>query len=259
MLCRLFRKQIIFLSVSSLLLAGSKAWSEDAENPEPPSEKKPALEIPPSSKEEAQINPLSKANEVLKKTIESGKEKIQELEKTLSKKPEEEDPSSEETAENPDSPSPEEAPQEQLSQESSETLIEIKTLSPPYIYDPLDKKDPFSKPGALKTVETDPKERIHPVEQESIENIQLRAIIWGKDGITPRALFETQDKKAYTLTQNDRLGSESALIYKIESDRVWAMKPFVDPTTGLTGFEPYEKTLRQVGSEANTGGFFYER
>lgn len=138
--------------------------------------------------------------------------------------------------------------------------LKIRAYTPDYKYTIEDKKDPFSKPGALKDVTTLPEDRLHPVEQASIDNIQLRAIIWGRDGVVPRALFEVQNK-TYTLTENDRLGQEGALIARIETDRIWAMKPVTDPATGLVRFEPYEKTLSTVaaGGAAKGMELFYER
>ena len=137
--------------------------------------------------------------------------------------------------------------------------LKIKAYTPDYKYTGEGKKDPFSKPGALKDVTTLPEERLHPVEQDSIDNIKLRAIIWGRDGVIPRALFETQNK-TYTLTKNDRIGQEGALIARIETNRVWTMKPVTDPTTGQVRFEPYEKTLQTSGGASAAGTeLFYER
>ena len=135
--------------------------------------------------------------------------------------------------------------------------LKIKAYTPNYKYTVEDKKDPFSKPGALKDVTTLPEDRLHPVEQESIDNIQLRAIIWGRDGVVPRALFETKNR-TYTLTENDRIGQEGALIARIETHRIWAMKPVTDPSTGLVSFEPYEKTLSPSGQKQGME-LFYER
>ena len=149
-----------------------------------------------------------------------------------------------------------------LAEESEEVKslrLKIKAYTPDYKYTGEGKKDPFSKPGALKDVTTIPEERLHPVEQDSIDNIKLRAIIWGRDGVVPRALFETQNK-TYTLTKNDRIGQEGALIARIETNRVWTMKPVTDSATGQVRFEPYEKTLQTSGSSSSAGTeLFYER
>ena len=154
-------------------------------------------------------------------------------------------------------------PKESVLAEESEEVkslrLKIKAYTPDYKYTGEGKKDPFSKPGALKDVTTIPEERLHPVEQDSIDNIQLRAIIWGRDGVIPRALFETRNK-TYTLTKNDRIGQEGALIARIETNRVWTMKPVTDPATGQVRFEPYEKTLQTSGGSSAKGTeLFYER
>jgi len=154
----------------------------------------------------------------------------------------------------------EEVVQGKESEQVKALRLKIKAYTPDYKYTAEDKKDPFSKPGALKDVTTLPEDRLHPVEQDSIDNIQLKAIIWGRDGVIPRALFEIQNK-TYTLTENDRIGQEGALIARIETDRVWTMKPVTDPTTGLVRFEPYEKTLSSAGGGSDAKGteLFYER
>ena len=64
--------------------------------------------------------------------------------------------------------------------------------------------------------------------------------------------------KLTLLTENDRIGQEGALIARIETDRIWAMKPVTDPATGLVKFEPYEKTLNTSGATKGTE-LFYER
>ena len=153
-----------------------------------------------------------------------------------------------------------EAVQQQVgeSEEVKALKLKIKAYTPDYKYTIEDKKDPFSKPGALKDLTTVPEERLHPIEQDSIDNIKLKAIIWGRDGVIPRALFEIQNK-TYTLTENDRIGQEGALIARIDMDRVWTMKPVTDPSTGLVKFEPYEKTLKTVSTSAAGTELFYER
>lgn len=149
--------------------------------------------------------------------------------------------------------------QEGESEEIKSLKLKIKAYTPDYKYTGEGKKDPFSKPGALKDITTLPEERLHPVEQDSIDNIRLKAIIWGRDGVVPRALFEIQNK-TYTLTKNDRIGQEGALIARIETSRVWAMKPVTDPATGQVRFEPYEKTLKtSSGPSAKETELFYER
>lgn len=149
--------------------------------------------------------------------------------------------------------------QEEESEEVKSLRLKIRAYTPDYKYTFEGKKDPFSKPGALKDIKTLPEDRLHPVEQDSIDNIRLRAIIWGRDGVIPRALFETKNK-TYTLTENDRIGQEGALIARIETDRVWTMKPVTDPATGLVKFEPYEKTLNAPRKGAVKGTeLFYER
>ncbi len=165
-------------------------------------------------------------------------------------------PSSEEVA--TDTLSIEQSPDEQVSQES-DIEFKIKSFIPPYIYDPSRKKDPFLKPEEAKersvSVESDPKERLHPVEFESIDDIKLRAILWSQDGVVPRVLLETSDNKTYTLTKNDRIGTEKAIIYRIDQDRIWAMRPFIDPGGG-TGYRPYEK---RMSSRNEKSSLIFER
>ena len=143
---------------------------------------------------------------------------------------------------------------------SKDIQLKIKSYIPPYIYDPTYKKDPFSKPDQLveQELKTAEEDRLHPVEDESIDQIKLRAIMWGKDHVVPRALFETSDGKAYTLTKNDRLGEEGSIIYRIDPDRILVMQPFFDPNTGNKAFKPLDP-IRLDKSEKSIGSFYYEK
>ena len=144
--------------------------------------------------------------------------------------------------------------------EDQEMLLQIKSLIPKYKYNPSDQgdQDPFTPPTQLEGIATSEKDILHPVEKDSFDNIQLRAIIWARnEDAVPRALFETTDQKTYTLTKNDRLGKERALIFKIETNRVWVMKPFIDPGTGAIGYQPKEKTLDD--KKQKDGSLYYEK
>ena len=164
----------------------------------------------------------------------------------------EEPPQTAQDLQNMDSP-------EDSSAGNDKLQLKIKSSLSPYIYDPSNKKNPFSKPKALEfeAIETDPKNRLHPVEFESLNNLKLRAIIQGGGNIVPRALFETANRQTYTLTKNDRVGMEGAVIHRIDSDRVWVMKPFIDPNTGQKGFEPI--IIEFSKERKSTGNFYYER
>ena len=127
----------------------------------------------------------------------------------------------------------------------------IKQLIPVYTYDPLFRKDPFSQP---KESDIPPEIGIHPIEDENVDDLKLKAIIWSRDGIIPRALFETKSGKTYTLSKNDRLKGGS-IIYRVDTNRVWYMQPFVDPTTKQLGYKPNDIALSsQEGEE-----LWYER
>ena len=127
----------------------------------------------------------------------------------------------------------------------------IKQLIPVYTYDPLFRKDPFSQP---KESDIPSEIGIHPIEDENVDDLKLRAIIWSRDGVIPRALFETKSGKTYTLSKNDRLKGGS-IIYRVDTNRVWYMQPFVDPTTKQLGYKPNDIALSsQAGEE-----LWYER
>ncbi len=219
--------------------------------PEEPSEQAEAESAAPS---EEVLEEPPPAEEALAETDDSAEEAL-ETDESSEEALAETGGSSEEALET-DEPSEEQA-QTLPPDEDSDLKLKIKSYIPEYKYTVEDKKDPFSKPGALKDVTTLPEDRLHPVEQESIDNIQLKAILWGKDGVVPRALVETKNK-TYTLTENDRIGQEGALIARIEMNRIWAMKPVTDPSTGLLSFEPYEKTL-SAKSNKQEAELFYER
>ena len=128
----------------------------------------------------------------------------------------------------------------------------IKQLIPIYTYDPLFRKDPFSPPK--ESVDIPSEIGIHPIEDENVDDLTLRAIIWSRDGVIPRALFETKSGKTYTLSKNDRLKGGS-IIYRVDTNRVWYMQPFVDPTTKQLGYKPNDIALSSQGGE----DLWYER
>lgn len=198
------------------------------------------------STEESSDNPAEPGESPEEESVQTAEEAVEDVEQ-------------EEVVEEENIKQAETAPDEE-SEEVKSLKLKIKAYTPDYKYTLEDKKDPFSKPGALKDLTTSPEDRLHPVEQDSIDNIQLKAIIWGRDGVIPRALFEVQNK-TYTLTENDRIGQEGALIARIETDRIWAMKPVTDPASGLVRFEPYEKILSPAGAGSATKEteLFYER
>ena len=151
---------------------------------------------------------------------------------------------------------PTEGELESSSTTSTQTVIDdkvgrIKQLIPVYTYDPLFRKDPFSQP---KKSEIPTEAGIHPIEDENVDDLKLRAIIWSRDGVIPRALFETKSGKTYTLSKNDRLKGGS-IIYRVDSSRVWYMQPFVDPTTKQLGYKPNDIALSSQGGEE----LWYER
>ena len=127
----------------------------------------------------------------------------------------------------------------------------IKQLIPIYTYDPLFRKDPFTQP---KESDIPTEAGIHPIEDENIDDLKLKAIIWSRDGVIPRALFETKSGKTYTLSKNDRLKG-GAVIYRVDTNRVWYMQPFVDPTTKQLGYKPNDIALSSQQKEE----LWYER
>ena len=150
------------------------------------------------------------------------------------------------------------SPVENVSDPDADLELEIKQRIKSYTYDPILRKDPFTKPGVLDTtLSVSPEETIHPVEEESIESLKLKAIIWSSDGVIPRALFETSKGRSYTLSKNDRIGSQGSIIYRIDTNRVWFMKPFIDPVSKQLGYRPNEISLEREKNVSEE--LWYER
>lgn len=145
---------------------------------------------------------------------------------------------------------------------SEESAIRVKSLAP-YIYDPINKADPFARPTGTLALSADskPEDRLHPIEDESFDTLTLKAILWsnGNDGRNSKVLVEAKNQ-TYTFAENDRLGKERALIYRIDQDRIWTMKPYIDPNTGIEGYRPESKRLAlSRDTNTNQSELIYER
>ena len=150
---------------------------------------------------------------------------------------------------------PDEEPQVQ------ERLRELKKKwIPTFDYDPLGRADPFTKPGKVEDVlELPQEEAIHPIENQDIGSIRLKAILWSNDeGVIPRALFEAGGKH-YTLSKYDRIGNSGAIIARIDTNRVWYMVPFMDPSTKQVQYKPDTKRLLKDKSQSASGHLLFDR
>lgn len=86
-----------------------------------------------------------------------------------------------------------------------------------FIYSPVGKRDPFRPPT------TAPGERdlasVNPLEQFSIEQLQLRAILRTSDG-RGRAMFEDPDGRTHILAEGEGIGRERGTLSKILNNEV---------------------------------------
>ena len=147
-----------------------------------------------------------------------------------------------------------------VSQEDQALQLKIKEKISTYEYDPLLREDPFAKPGAVDEV-LELGEKIHPLEEEEVESLKLKAIIWSNDGVIPRALFETGNGQTYTVSKNDRIGSRGSVIHRIDRNVVWYMRPVRPPGSEQIRYEPERLPLdgKDPREEQREGGLWYEK
>ena len=147
-----------------------------------------------------------------------------------------------------------------VSQEDQALQLKIKEKISTYEYDPLLREDPFAKPGAVDEV-LELGEKIHPLEEEEVESLKLKAIIWSNDGVIPRALFETGNGQTYTVSKNDRIGSRGSVIHRIDRNVVWYMRPVRPPGSEQIRYEPERLPLdgKDPREEQTEGGLWYEK
>lgn len=86
-----------------------------------------------------------------------------------------------------------------------------------FIYSPVGKRDPFRPPAAT------PSDRDiashNPLEQYSIEQMQLRAILRTNDG-KGRAMFEDPEGRTHILAEGEIFGREKGTLSKILNNEV---------------------------------------
>ena len=234
------------------------SFAQDEENKlEVSQEKVEFVELPSNSEEETKNQNKTSSGEA---TVSP--------QKGLAKEPDTESGSDSEQAssDTPSEPTQEENSQEvitessnALSQEDLEIQLKIKERVSTYEYDPILREDPFAQPG-IEDIPDFLGEKIHPLEEENMDSLKLKGIIWSNDGVIPRALVEAGGQ-TYTVSKNDRIGKQGAVIHRIDRNVVWYMKPTRPPGTEQIRYQP--ERLPLDGSESSNdqkeGGLWYER
>ncbi|MCY4512707.1 MAG: pilus assembly protein PilP [Bdellovibrionales bacterium] len=104
-----------------------------------------------------------------------------------------------------------------------EALVEVESYMSPYIYDPLDRRDPFEDPIKARLRLQGPvvEEVIKPPtppEMFSLQQIDLKGIIW-RTTESPKALIKLPDGAFYTLLRGDKIG-KNGVIFEIREDEM---------------------------------------
>ena len=99
-----------------------------------------------------------------------------------------------------------------------------------YSYNPVGKRDPFMAYTEETAVGREELPRA-PLEQYSLEQLKVTAIVWG---ITdPRALILAPDDQSYIVRKNMRMGNHRGRISKITRQSVFVEEEYRDPTGKL--------------------------
>ena len=132
------------------------------------------------------------------------------------------DPSSEK---NPSPPQEKKADQGKpvKSENVDEALVEVESYMIPFIYDPINRRNPFEDPLTKRLKLKGPivKEIIKPPtppELFTLQQIDLKGIIW-RTTESPKALIKLPDGAFYTLLRGDRIG-KNGVIFEIREDEM---------------------------------------
>ena len=135
------------------------------------------------------------------------------------------------SGQSPSSPPKQEASQEKTAEKNKpvevenvdEALVEVESYMTPFIYDPLNRRDPFEDPLAKRLRLRGPvvKEIVRPPtppELFTLQQIDLKGIIW-RTTESPKALVKLPDGAFYTLLRGDRIG-KNGVIFEIREDEM---------------------------------------
>ena len=130
---------------------------------------------------------------------------------------------------------------------SSELSIQIQSSMSSFIYDPVNKKDPFEDPTVPEEFLGDGENRKIPIlsktppEEHDLKEISLKGIIW--DTKNPKALFQLPgDDGYYTLIKGDKIGTENGVIFEIRESEV----VIVELQVSGKGDDKQEKTIIKI-------------
>ena len=114
-----------------------------------------------------------------------------------------------------------------------EALVEVESYMTPYIYDPLNRRDPFEDPMKARLRLQGPvvEEIIRPPtppEMFSLKEIDLKGIIW-RTTESPKALVKLPDGAFYTLLRGDKIG-KNGMIFEIREDEMVVLETEIKKT-----------------------------
>ena len=114
-----------------------------------------------------------------------------------------------------------------------EALVEVESYMTPYIYDPLNRRDPFEDPMKARLRLQGPivEEILRPPtppEMFSLHEINLKGIIW-RTTESPKALVKLPDGAFYTLLRGDKIG-KNGMIFEIREDEMVVLETEIKKT-----------------------------
>lgn len=100
----------------------------------------------------------------------------------------------------------------------------VQPLLEPFIYDPKNRKDPFS-PNFETGMEEGSKLQspLLPLQRFNLNEIQLVGIIWGVE--KPQAMFMDPTKRVHIIGKNERIGRNNGYIAVIREGEVVIVEP----------------------------------
>jgi type IV pilus assembly protein PilP len=97
-------------------------------------------------------------------------------------------------------------------------LAEIESFLEPYIYDVVNRRDPFLAYAEFVPNDEGPSRPMSPAQRFAIEDLKLVGIMW--DVKEPRALFQDPENEILPLSRDDSIGNRNGYIAAIREGEV---------------------------------------
>lgn len=108
-----------------------------------------------------------------------------------------------------------------------ETAPPAEPTPPPYVYDPVGRRDPFEVPFVFrKSTSSTSEEAGTPLQSFDIGQLRLIGIIIGKG--EPRAMVVAPDGKSYILKKGIKVGKNEGVVVQIKRESVLIKEKYYD-------------------------------